>query len=204
MRRTISRSAAALVIGALLTPLLIGCSPATRHQWLTFFFTGVPPLEGTEIVVSAPELPSAAPMQVRMGLTHRRPPEFWVHGPYAARDCDQCHMPGQPGVPRFQGIRPAELCAQCHTSFVAALDPSGDRWIHGPVASGDCTACHHPHRSPNRFMLRAEPGALCGQCHAEASVQQTPAHRQGEGACLNCHDPHSGATPALLSGNIVH
>lgn len=203
MRRTSSRKGAcsrALKSGtaAWLVLLLAACSPVTRHQVLTFFFTGVPPLEGE----AAPEQPEAAPepaAPARMGLPFRRAPEFWVHGPYGARACDACHATGQPGVPPVAGIPSGELCARCHTTFVAALRPGGERWIHGPVASGECIACHDPHRSPNRYMLRAAPEALCARCHQPSDVAANPAHEQADGVCLNCHDPHGGDTRAVLA-----
>lgn len=195
MGRTGKHGPAILAAGVALAVLLSGCSPAARHRVLTFFFTGVPPLEGTAAPAATPA-PPAAPVPVQVGLTNRRPPQFWFHGPYAARDCDRCHTPGHPGTFSDTKIRPSELCAACHSRFFARLSTDKEHWVHGPVASGNCTACHNPHRSTHRFLLRAAPEELCGRCHTPSAMTVSPAHREKAGPCLDCHDPHGGTGPA--------
>ncbi len=182
---------------------MAGCSPASRHQVLTFFFTGVPPLGGVPEAVSVPAPQPTQAVPVRVGLPTPHTARFWVHGPYASRKCDRCHTPSDPRMPSDMGhVKSGKACEGCHTAFFAALNADPSQWVHGPVANGNCTTCHHPHRSPNRFMLRVEPAKLCDSCHGFRAAPENPAHLEAEGACLNCHDPHSGATPAILARKV--
>ena len=70
-----------------------------------------------------------------------------VHAPVAGGECSSCHRESGGKVhPREKGAvtlvaEGAQLCYQCHDSKAAK------KYIHSPVASGDCTACHDPHHA---------------------------------------------------------
>ena len=67
-----------------------------------------------------------------------------------------------------------------------------NRWFqHTPVKNGDCTACHDPHSSDNKALLKTAPiNALCASCHA---AQAEPSHAlAGKNAVRASHvDPAS-------------
>ena len=51
------------------------------------------------------------------------------------------------------------LCYGCHDRI------DEKRYVHGPLAVGDCLVCHDPHRGYGAAHLREEQAPLCGKCH---------------------------------------
>jgi predicted CXXCH cytochrome family protein len=86
------------------------------------------------------------------------------------------------------------LCYGCH-------DPIDQkRYIHGPLAVGDCLACHDPHGGYGIAHLRQESTLLCGNCHgARENLSASVCSSSGKG-CMDCHDPHQSDTRYLLKG----
>ncbi len=192
-----------LLLGAL---ALTGCS----HQVLTFFFTGVP--EPGQQPAAETETSAAR----RDGPVRRNP--YFTHGPYGAGSCGFCHKGarnsafGQPvstGAAGVRGVSPslvqplAELCVGCHSDRHSPGGQPAATWLHGPVANGQCTACHSPHKSTQRYLLLKDNGpALCGQCHSAADLQQTPQHAADPLAeCTGCHNAHAGQDRLLLKAD---
>ncbi len=86
------------------------------------------------------------------------------------------------------------LCYGCHDLI------GGKRYVHGPLAVGDCLACHDPHGGYGSAHLRLEQGGLCGKCHAARdTVAAVACNAPGKG-CVDCHDPHQSDTRYLLKG----
>ena len=202
---------------ALAVLILGGCSREQRHEVLTFFFTGVPPLEKEGAPAEDVAERGATAVRTARRTAPRPQAELpWTHGPYAARECEQCHSstgtkPGgktksQSGLPvDMRGARVREpreeLCIGCHTDQSADVAYARDLWLHGPAATGLCTVCHSPHQSRQRYMLLAATSVeLCGQCHERTALaEMTPAHRkEPDTDCLSCHNPHLGRTAAML------
>ncbi len=83
-----------------------------------------------------------------------------------------------------------KVCIGCHADFEPKLKKA---FIHTPLKTEGCTACHSPHASSHDKQLSEEPDKLCLSCH----MQIQPAGAQSvhkvvaEGKCLLCHDPHS-------------
>lgn len=191
----------------LVAGLLSGCS----YQVLSFFFTGVPDPN------SAPPAIAAEPDQ----LTEEQslhplaiaPQKEYLHGPWAARQCDLCHVGG--GSRRAGAIKPSannvsqlafgqsELCLGCHDRPLdkAAAD---NPWFHAPVASGECIACHSPHKSANAFMVIWESSrTLCEGCHDQAFTKTRTHHGEDPNQeCLDCHNPHAGDKSTLLKARV--
>lgn len=91
------------------------------------------------------------------------------------------------------------LCAECHEDKLAGS------MAHAP-AEEDCTTCHEITISEEAttVVLMDTGPALCLLCHddKEDAVElnlATP-HMPASDSCLTCHDPHSGAEPAVLIG----
>jgi predicted CXXCH cytochrome family protein len=117
-----------------------------------------------------------------------------VHPP-VEEGCTTCHDPHQ-SAKRFQlkgkgkGKSVSSLCFNCHDETIFTKKVQ-----HGPVAVGDCIACHNPHASDVEQLLIAPKadGQICFQCHADRrdSFNLKQVHPPVKENCGLCHDPHS-------------
>jgi predicted CXXCH cytochrome family protein len=175
--------------------ILAGCSQTKRHRMLTLLFDGVPPLEqvSADSVVTTPESPRQRKPRVPTMAVY-------YHVPFERGECSVCHdLPRSDKRTFFLNARlvatVAELCTSCHAEQEAATLRIENAWVHGPVAAGQCTGCHSPHRSLYPHLLIRPPGGpLCGRCHAEETLSNRQEHL-GELAtldCGSCHSSHAG------------
>lgn len=190
-----------LVLGsiALVLLLLAGCDPTTRHKVLTTIFDGVPsPLPPEQVLEDyyrqrlAAEAEQAA--QTNAGVAVGGLAIGSRHRPYTEKKCTDCHdFSSAVGLVR----PPRELCVMCHRDFV--LQGKGLH-VHGPVAIGDCSACHLPHTSVHGSLLEQDKTDICSKCHQEqrlAALMHDRVVTRGM-ACTDCHDPHYGAARYFL------
>jgi predicted CXXCH cytochrome family protein len=212
----------------LLASAMSGCSREGRHDLLTFFFTGVEPLEpeGAEDDEAARERAEASltreerrAKRIRENQTVVLRTQKWGHGPYAATECELCHATGGslafrkdsaqaggsslalPGATRRLVAPLQELCFGCHTAKGIDTADASELRLHGPVASGLCIGCHSPHQSTRRYMLRGKDNIeLCERCHNLAGIRErSPVHAQNGGqVCTTCHNPHMGRSAMIL------
>jgi len=115
-----------------------------------------------------------------------------------------------------QGKGKTDTCITetCHSTM------GKDKFVHGPVAVGECTSCHSP-VSKHTFKPITNVSALCGGCHESMTGQKVVHRPVKEGKCTKCHDPHQSPNKfqlraaggalcflchdkALASGNFVH
>ena len=116
----------------------------------------------------------------------------FIHDPLKENECALCHgeLAGHnqnPGEFKFKAVDDiGELCYSCHDSF------ENRSFLHGPVEDGECTACHSPHSSPNKYQLLQQGSELCFMCHDQDIMSGEFAHGPADaGGCLACHSPHS-------------
>lgn len=173
-----------IILGA---SLATGCSRQARYEVLTFFFTGVPPLDqaGQDSEAETPEK-EAEPVGLARVEKKTGPPPLIKHAPFQEGNCNACHEFGQSNL-LFN--EPQELCFRCHEDFAQSFP-----WVHGPVAVGFCNTCHEPHESENEFLLISTSQDICFTCHLKQDILNTAYHTSaGESSCTDCHDPHGGA-----------
>ena len=88
-------------------------------------------------------------------------------------------------------------CYGCHSK-----DLFVGKSIHGPVAKGDCRACHNPHVAKYKQLLSVSTKELCYGCHGDLKKnldQRKNVHQPfREADCLACHDPHSSNSKGLV------
>jgi predicted CXXCH cytochrome family protein len=174
---------AAWVFCCAVAALAIGCSSATRHKALTVFFDGVPePKQAAAAEGQRPDAAAAA-APAAPGRT------FGEHGPYAAKLCGACH---QSAATNALVVPKDELCFVCHEL------PRDKRYVHGPLASGGCLACHDPHSSKYRYLLVSEAEGFCLECHDRQAVMRVAAHAGVTQPCTDCHDAHMSDNEYLL------
>ncbi len=191
-----------------------GCDKHTRYKTLTFFFTGVPPVDGTATALG---VKGASKADKKKKKTEPRP--AFIHGPYASKECYLCHVIEEEldkkadeiagGFPRLQDLPSKlllpknELCIDCHVTKQYKSAYEEGLWIHGPVSSGMCTACHHHHVSRADYMLLKEKSIdLCSQCHIGDFITDIAEHTEGKD-CLECHNAHVGKDRFLLKKDYV-
>jgi predicted CXXCH cytochrome family protein len=105
-----------------------------------------------------------------------------------------------------------EKCAECHADTAAGYSIPGPKdklcykchdrldvgkFLHGPMGTGECNACHNPHGSGQASLVVSKPDALCTTCHDQKSSESHVKKAAGK-ECVACHDPHSGANQQLL------
>lgn len=208
-----NRALVHILMTLFLTTALTGCEPQARHRALTFFFTGVPPLDETRPVE---EIKDQSPSALIPDKTDMSPQILFSHPVWAAGVCDTCHESA--GTYNIFGIKkkstvvfktgggmPGKLilpknviCGQCHMDKTTARALVENLWLHDTAAKGDCLACHDPHQSQNPKTLRQPSVILCLPCHKEGKFLLTPAHQKEE-ECLSCHNPHMGINKNLLT-----
>jgi len=90
-----------------------------------------------------------------------------------------------PAVEKPTGPTPDCLNEQCHATYRAKT------YQHGPVALGDCRACHVlTEPKEHRFEITRQGPELCTYCHLEQKVDKVVHDPLAQGQCLSCHDPH--------------
>lgn len=194
----------------LIVLLASGCDKLTKRQILIFIF---PPLaKEKESVAKKVETTKPSPILKKSGP----PPAYFVHGPKAQGECNQCHESSDSYAFRKTDgtgtsaltsgrsvsgrlVQPVSvLCVDCHASKSQKVVSGDHLWLHGPVAQGECTLCHQPHQSEFRyFLLKKNSVELCGDCHAKGYISVNEGHTKGE-ECISCHNPHAGKDRLLL------
>lgn len=189
MLRPLSTAILIVAVGA----IVAACSPATRYEVLTFFFTGVPPLEeqmaktlpgdGTGktegLQPATASLSSAEKVALKKAeILQKRKLRLlravrWTHGPYAAAECNRCH------------------------ALSASLGL-------GARAGGAKKGAMNMSSVGGRLLAPAEE--LCLGCHETKSVQAADKRKLrlhgpvASGLCIGCHNPHQSPRRYMLLG----
>jgi len=108
-----------------------------------------------------------------------------------------------------------KLCSNCHEDLIKAWEAK--QYQHAPTAAGDCTICHSPHASNEKFFLHKKTNELCIGCHKEQSSGKhviasyvfgsshpvdgkiNPLKTGDNFSCISCHSPHAGNTKELFA-----
>ena len=108
------------------------------------------------------------------------------------KECLNCHAPHHSSFPALLETSPDALCMSCHTEAVEGNEGRIVQGMgalmqlefkHGPVAEGDCSACHDPHGAENMAILKdpyperfyagwnPELYKLCFECHEQSAFE---------------------------------
>lgn len=115
--------------------------------------------------------------------------------------CSSCHDPHEPATRLALGGFDPTGCSDCHADKAGPFI-----FEHGSNMVEGCVACHTPHGSQNRHMLKFQNlGELCYSCHAEVPgfhVAGAPDNIRFDvdANCTNCHSSIHGSNfhPAFL------
>jgi predicted CXXCH cytochrome family protein len=100
-------------------------------------------------------------------------------------DCASCHVPAARDAHQFKD----KSCIACHEMAKPA-----DKFVHGPVAVGECLTCHDPHGTDEPQMVRSVGADLCQRCHVEIKARLAEkrfTHAPVKEDCATCHNPHA-------------
>jgi predicted CXXCH cytochrome family protein len=190
----IKPSTKGIVILVFLGIFFISCDEVQRHETLTFFFDGVPPLQPNIFQEGLVDSNSFEPNQPG------QEPVWYAHEP--TRDCSNCHTKRKKRSfsPQTHLKAPIpKLCYTCHDDFTKSA-----LFVHGPVAVGQCTFCHNPHRSKIKHLLVTPEPGLCYQCHDKNTIELIAAHLPKQlSSCTDCHNPHTSSTKSLLRDSAI-
>lgn len=107
---------------------------------------------------------------------------------FTADRCANCHDAHASGRPKMLKDRQTTLCLQCHNQPIVAYDGrtipdmtasvTSQQYLHGPVESGDCAACHNVHGGTHSKLLRETfPATFYADFDLQSYV-----------LCFSCHD----------------
>jgi predicted CXXCH cytochrome family protein len=173
------------MVVVILMTLLNSCSSTNSYKTLSFFFDGVPKPDIEKTSQKLDSLASADSTSLSQNIILAQKPLVNYHPPFQEKECASCH--DQSAMGKFINPQP-ELCYQCHDDFKNTY-----KVLHGPVAGGQCTACHNPHQSENENLLTRTGQSLCLYCHESNLVMALEEHKEIQDAnCTDCHNPHGG------------
>jgi predicted CXXCH cytochrome family protein len=87
-------------------------------------------------------------------------------------------------------IKAGQSCvsSECHPTM------GKDKFVHGPVASGDCIFCHKQDKQDQHtFQPIKNSETLCYECHDKSNTGFIGHKPAVKGKCTDCHDPHQSA-----------
>jgi len=172
-------------VWGLVMVLMSQCSPYAGRNMLNFFFDGVPEHDSLNVELALADSAGADTLMASENLFVMQEFSRFTHYPYEEGDCATCH--NRQALGTMVETQPA-LCYLCHENLEETYIH-----LHGPVAGGFCTACHHPHESDREKLLRFSGDELCYHCHLETSVSKNEMHQDLDGMfCMDCHHPHGG------------
>lgn len=183
------------LISILTIMILAGCSPKSDSGVLSFFFDGVPKpsaKENTENTGNTETIHKPDTTLLAAVSDSLAGPSMIIHKPYFNRQCESCH--DNSGTSSRTAESQTGICYKCHKDFQEKYSNQ-----HGPVAAGYCTACHAPHESENKDLLKRKGQAMCLLCHSEDQVKKNKAHTTiSDQDCTQCHNPHGGSNSYFL------
>jgi predicted CXXCH cytochrome family protein len=204
---------------AILTSSTLGCSKHSRHRVLTFFFTGVPPLEEEVRAEEKKTVENQKTVDAEIPLEKKeidQKPKIFSHTPYASKSCESCHAVSgffrstkintativgrNAGAPGLLIVPVKELCIKCHKHFSPSKIYGEGLRLHAPAAQGQCTSCHNSHQSENKYLLITKREKICIRCHSAGFMLNSADHKKSTD-CLGCHNSHLGKGKDMLQKN---
>jgi predicted CXXCH cytochrome family protein len=97
-------------------------------------------------------------------------------------------------------IKGSRTCTtqECHVKFTKKKK----KYVHEPVISGKCSACHSAETYPNQYGIEPNQHTTCTACHKDTNkkIQSSEFLHSPvtNGDCISCHAPHDSDYPFFL------
>ncbi|MCL4492601.1 MAG: cytochrome c3 family protein [Nitrospirae bacterium] len=93
----------------------------------------------------------------------------------------------------YMGVAYADSCVtdKCHSKI------GKEKYVHGPVAVGECSVCHEK-LGEHRFKPITNVKGLCAKCHDAKTGYHNASKAAANRDCGNCHDAHQSSRPQML------
>jgi len=101
------------------------------------------------------------------------------------------------GYARSFAIKENQGCvtSECHA------DMGKDKFVHGPVATKNCTFCHKQEKKDrHEFKPITDVASLCYACHDKLHLGPVVHQPVKDGKCTGCHSPHQSGHMFQLRG----
>lgn len=116
-----------------------------------------------------------------------------LHSP-AAQGCDKCHWVHEKELTLNADL--PGMCLKCHEKIIDAKKPAANANHHEKQLSRYCVACHDPHASFNKSLLKTK-GDACTGCHKDLT-DGSGHEKASPQPCTLCHDPHRSDNAMML------
>ncbi len=163
---------------------------------------GEPVEKSRSVDVKGPDSTLVMPQRELCWMCHgsmgKKLGDEFVHEPFAAGRCTDCHDPHASNWKGLINQPPQQLCLTCHP---IGAELARDQ-VHSPVAQGWCIDCHDPHASNFKGMTPVSQTELCFRCHPSvAALSGMPTQHVPfiNGGCTECHEPHGSDHRPLLT-----
>jgi len=172
--------------------ILVSCSAKQKYEYLSFFFDDVPLPDSTSINIDTSKISGKVNILSNNNTTkaETKPVQVeepvYTHPPVEDNGCSNCHV-----IENSYALTEKQpmLCYNCHDDFSKKY-----KYLHGPALIGSCTACHDPHKSSYKPLIKSPGQDLCYYCHKKEAVLKNMIHSGIDDAkCWDCHNPHGGS-----------
>ena len=111
-----------------------------------------------------------------------------LHKPFEEKKCASCHLPSSVKITE-DGVG---LCTKCHENTLTGFNKRYSHLV-STVSRNPCTACHSPHSSDYKSLLRDKERRVCYSCHEDTkkSEEKSKFRHTKLSDCSNCHVSHS-------------
>ena len=86
--------------------------------------------------------------------------------------CTSCHNSGDAGFKKAHGGYPAKACSACHDPHASDGKKLLKASVHDPVASAACADCHAAPPPPSPSRCSEAGAALCANCHEAGQARR--------------------------------
>ena len=171
--------------------ILVSCSQQKRYEYLSYIFDGVPQPDSTVIISDTNNLATKTTSTTNSEPVKVKADTVYNHPPAEDNGCNNCHE-----IDKSYALieKQPTLCFNCHDDFSKKF-----KELHGPVMVGNCTACHDPHKSEYKPLIKLPGQELCYYCHQKEAVLKNDIHSGiGDTKCWDCHSPHGGSERTFM------